>query len=62
MPTKFRCYPLSLSSLSLFLLARIKLLTIGINYLFCQNNVSHEMLHHAELKIFSELMHMFELV
>jgi hypothetical protein len=53
---------LSLVSLSLFILARIKLIRRGINYLFCQNNVSHEMLHHAELKIFFELLHMFELV
>jgi hypothetical protein len=27
-----------------------------------QNNVSHEMLHHVELQIFFELLHMFDLV
>jgi hypothetical protein len=53
---------LSSLSLSLFLLATIKLIRRWINYLFCQNNMSHEMLHHAELKIFFELLHMFELV
>jgi hypothetical protein len=52
----------SLVSLSIFLLARIKLIRRGINCLFCQNNVSHELLHQVELKIFFELMHMFELV
>jgi hypothetical protein len=30
--------------------------------LFFQNNTSHEMLHHAELQIFFELLHMFDLV
>jgi hypothetical protein len=34
----------------------------GVNYLFCQNNVGHELLHHTEPKIFFELMHMFDLV
>jgi hypothetical protein len=53
---------LSLFSLSLFLLIRIKLTRRGINYLFCQNNVGHEMLHHAEPKLFFCLMHMFEMV
>jgi hypothetical protein len=48
--------------LSLFLLARIKLIRREINYLFCQDNVSHEMLHHAALKICFKLLHMFELV
>jgi hypothetical protein len=43
-------------------LARIKINRRGINYLFCQNNVSHEILHHVEPKLFFELMHMFELV
>jgi hypothetical protein len=27
---------------------------------FCQNIMSHDMLHHAELKIFFEVLHMFE--
>jgi hypothetical protein len=42
--------PVSLSNLSLylFLLSRIRLIYWGVYYLFCQNNVSHEMLHHAE--------------
>jgi hypothetical protein len=52
---------LSLVSLSLSL-SRIKLIWRGVIYLFCQNNMSHKMLHHAELKIFFELLHMFELV
>jgi hypothetical protein len=50
------------SLVSLFLLAKIELIRRWINYLFCQNNMSHEMSHHAELKIFFELLHMFELV
>jgi hypothetical protein len=53
---------LSLSSLSLFLLARIELIRRWINYLFCQNNMSYEMLQHAELKVFFKFLHMFELV
>jgi hypothetical protein len=53
---------LSSPSPSLFLLARIKLIRRGINYLFYQNNVSHEMLHHAEPKLIFCLIHMFEMV
>jgi hypothetical protein len=30
--------------------------------LFCQNHMSHEMLHHVELQIFFELLHMFDLI
>jgi hypothetical protein len=58
------CYLLTLPlvSLSLFLLIGIKLIRRGINYLFCQNYVSHEMLHHAEPKLSFCLMHMFEMV
>jgi hypothetical protein len=53
---------LSLVSLPLVsLLIRIKLIRRGIKYLFCQNNVSHEMLHHDEPKLFFCLMHMFEM-
>jgi hypothetical protein len=33
----------------------------GTNYLFCQNYVSHELVHHVEPKLFFCLMHMFEL-
>jgi hypothetical protein len=29
---------------------------------FCQNIMSHDMLHHAELKIFFEVLHKFEFV
>jgi hypothetical protein len=43
-------------------LSRIKLIRRGVNYLFCQNNVSHELLHHAESKIFFEFVHMFHLI
>jgi hypothetical protein len=34
------------------------------NYLcyFCQNLMSYDMLHHAELKIFFEVLHMFEFI
>jgi hypothetical protein len=52
----------SLVSLSLFLFGRISLISEGLIILFCQNNMSHEMLHHAELQIFFELLHMFDLV
>jgi hypothetical protein len=56
-------FSLSSSSPSLFHLSRFTLINEGfINYLFCQNNMSHEMLHHAELKISFEFLHMFELV
>jgi hypothetical protein len=51
---------LSLFILSLILLFRIKLIRRGVNYLFLQNYVSHEMLHHAEPELLFELMHMFE--
>jgi hypothetical protein len=59
----FRFY-LSLDSLSLFsLLSRISLKLEGFNYLFCcQNIMSYDMLHHAELKIFFEVLHMFEFI
>jgi hypothetical protein len=62
MPTKFRCYHLSLSLgfMSHFLF-RVKLIRLGINYLFCQNYLSHEMLHHAEPKLLFDLMHVTEL-
>jgi hypothetical protein len=53
---------LSLTSLSLSLLVRVRLIRRRVNYLFCQNNVSHELMHHAESKILFELMHMFDLV
>jgi hypothetical protein len=53
---------LSSLSLSLFLLVRIRLIKRGVNYLFGQNNVSHELMHHVESKILFELMHMFDLV
>jgi hypothetical protein len=29
---------------------------------FCQNLMSHDMLHHAELKIFFEVLHKFEFI
>jgi hypothetical protein len=54
--------PESLASLSLFLLVRFSLISEGLFILFCQNNMSHEMLHHVELQIFFELLHMFDLV
>jgi hypothetical protein len=54
------CLPLF--SLSLSLLIRIKLIRKGVKYLFCQNYVSHEMLHHVEPKLSFCLMHMFEMV
>jgi hypothetical protein len=56
---------LSLSSLSLslsFFLSRIKLIMRGVNYLFYKNNVSHELLHHVESKIFFKFVDMFDLV
>jgi hypothetical protein len=53
---------LSLSSLSLFLLVRIRLIRREVNYLFCQNNVRHELMHHVESKILFELTHMIDLV
>jgi hypothetical protein len=53
---------LPLSSLYLSLLARIRLIRSGINYLFCNNNVSHELLHHVEPKLSFCLMHMLEMV
>jgi hypothetical protein len=53
---------LSLSLVFLSLLATIKLIKSGFNYLFCQNNVSHELLHHAEPKLSFCLMHMFEII
>jgi hypothetical protein len=43
-------------------LVRIRLIRRGVNYLFCQNNVSQELLHHVESKILFELMHMFDFV
>jgi hypothetical protein len=54
-------FSLSSSSLSLFLLGRFSLISEGLIILFYQNNMSHEMLHHAELQIFFELLHMFDL-
>jgi hypothetical protein len=53
---------LSLVSLSLFTFARISLISEGLIVLFFQKHTSHEMLHHVELQIFFELLHMFELV
>jgi hypothetical protein len=29
---------------------------------FCQNRMSHVILHHAELKIFFEVLHKFEFI
>jgi hypothetical protein len=29
---------------------------------FCQNIMGHDMLHHAKLKIFFEVLHMFEFI
>ena len=55
-------FSLSSLSLSLFLLVWSSLISEGLFILFCQNNMSHEMLHHAELQIFFELLHMFDLV
>jgi hypothetical protein len=42
---------LSLASLSLFLFSRFSLIRKGLFILFCPNNMSYEMLHHAELQI-----------
>jgi hypothetical protein len=42
-------------------LSRVRLIMRVINYLFCQNYVSHELLHHAEPKLFFDLIHMFGL-
>jgi hypothetical protein len=54
---------LSLDSLSLFsLLSRISLKLGGLIIYFCQNIMSHDMLHHAELKTFFEVLHMFEFI
>jgi hypothetical protein len=53
---------LSLVSLSLFLFGRISLISEGLFILFFPNNMGHEMLHHVELQIFFELLHMFDLV
>jgi hypothetical protein len=55
-------FSLSSFSLSLFLLGRFSLISEGLIILFCQNSMSHEMLHHAELQIFFELFHMLDLV
>jgi hypothetical protein len=53
----------SLSSFSLsFFFGRFSLISEGLIILFCQNNMSHEMLHHAELQKFFEWLHMFDLV
>jgi hypothetical protein len=43
-------FSLSLVPLSRFLLGRFSLISEGLIILFCQNNMSHEMLHHVELK------------
>jgi hypothetical protein len=43
-------------------LGRIKLISEGVIIYFCQNYVSHKLLHHAEPKLPFKLMHMFELV
>jgi hypothetical protein len=63
MPTKFRCYLLSLSIdfLSFFWL-ELSQLGEGLTIYFIKTYVSHEMLHHVEPKLFFCLMHMFELV
>jgi hypothetical protein len=64
MPTKFRCYLLSFSlqTSSLFLLVKVKSIREGLINYFVKTYVSHEILHHAEPKLFFCLMHMFELV
>jgi hypothetical protein len=43
-------------------LSRNSLKLGGFNYLFCQNIMIHDMLHHAELKIFFEVLHKFEFI
>jgi hypothetical protein len=58
-PSHSRFY-LSRSSLSFSLLSRISLRLGGFNYLFMPKYLGHDMLHHAELKIFFEVLHMFE--
>jgi hypothetical protein len=58
MPTKFKCYLLSLS----ILLIRVKSTREGLFIYFIKTYVSHEMLHHAEPKLLFCLMHMFELI
>jgi hypothetical protein len=58
----YRSY-LSLDSLSFSLLSRNSLKLEGFNYLFLAKTfMSHDMLHHAELKIFFEVLHMFEFI
>jgi hypothetical protein len=43
-------------------LIRIKSIREGLIIYFVKTYGSHELLHHAEPKLFFELMHMFELV
>jgi hypothetical protein len=52
----------SLSSFTLSFFCRIRLIWEGLFILFCPNHMSHEMLHHVELQVFFELLHMFDLV
>jgi hypothetical protein len=54
-------------SLSRFFLPFSFLIRNSLNYwrliiYFCQNLMSHDMLHHAELKIFFEVLHKFEFI
>jgi hypothetical protein len=54
---------LSLDSFSLFLfLIRDSLNWWRLIIYFCQNHMSHDMLHHAEFKIFFEVLHKFEFI
>jgi hypothetical protein len=53
---------LSLDSFSLFPFIRNSLSKWRLIIYFCQNLMSHNMLHHAELKIFFEVLHMFEFI
>jgi hypothetical protein len=54
---------ISLDSLSLFrFLSRNSLKLGDLIIYFCQNIMSHDMLHHAELKIFFQVLHKFEFI
>jgi hypothetical protein len=35
---------------------------VEVNYLFLPNLMSHDMLHHAEFKIFFKVLHKFEFI
>jgi hypothetical protein len=53
---------LSIDSLSFSLLSRISLKLGDLIIYFYQNILGHDMLHHADLKVFFEVLQIFEFI